>query len=219
MSDASYGRNMAFEAATGALGVLGVRLDPHQACNFLVEIEGLLVGGFSECTGLQAETEYLEYREGGVNDYVHRFAGPTKYPPLILKHGLTMIGGLWDWHQRVTEGNFKRRNGSIYLLNQMHLPIMVWNFKEAFPLKYTGPDLRADSASVAFESVELAHRGLSKPKDLIRALGAIAAYAEAGAEVAEMVELGTFAPNVAAAKAAAEKLWGRARRFAGWYGI
>jgi phage tail-like protein len=156
----SVGLNTAFAAPTN---LLGVRADPYQACNFLVEIEGVLVGGFSECTGLQVETEYLDYREGGLNDYVHRLAGPTKYPPLILKHGLTQIDGLWNWHQDVTQGKINRKNGTIYLLDKVRIPVMFWNFKEAFPLKYTGPDFRADSASVAFESVELAHRGLSRP--------------------------------------------------------
>jgi hypothetical protein len=40
---------------------------------------------------------------------------------------------------------------------------MFWDFKEAYPVKYTGPELRADSGSVAFESIELTHRGLSRP--------------------------------------------------------
>ena len=51
---------------------------------------------------------------------------------------------------------------------------MWWDFKEAFPVKWTGPDLRADSGSVAIESVELAHRGLSRP-GLATALAGIAA--------------------------------------------
>jgi phage tail-like protein len=156
----SVGLNAGFAALTN---VLGVRSDPYQACNFLVEIEGILAGGFSECSGLQVETETVEHREGGNNDYVHRFAGPTKYPPLILKHGITQIDGLWNWHQDVTQGTINRKNGTIYLLDKSHIPVMYWNFKEAFPVKYTGPDFRADSASVAFESVELAHRGLSRP--------------------------------------------------------
>jgi phage tail-like protein len=143
--------------------VAGGRSDPYQAFNFLVEIEGILAGSFSECTGLQVETEYFDYREGGINDYVHRFAGPTKHPFLILKRGITRIDGLWNWHQDVTRGTINRKNGTIYLLDKMHSRIMSWNFKEAFPVKYTGPEFRADSASVAFESVELAHRGLSRP--------------------------------------------------------
>jgi phage tail-like protein len=156
----SVGLNTAFAALTN---LLGIRSDPYQAFNFLVEIEGILAGSFSECTGLQVETEYFDYREGGVNDFVHRFAGPTKYPPLILKHGLTQLDGLWNWHQDVTHGTINRKNGTIYLLDNKRIPMMWWNFKEAYPVKYTGPDFRADSANVAFESVELTHRGLSRP--------------------------------------------------------
>ena len=141
----------------------GVRADPYQIFNFLVEIEGILAGGFSECSGLQVETECFDYREGGVNEYVHRFAGPTRYPPLVLKHGLTQIDGLWNWHQDVIQGKIERKNGTIYLLDKQRMPVMWWDFKEAFPYKWTGPELHADSNNVAIESVELAHRGLSRP--------------------------------------------------------
>jgi phage tail-like protein len=152
-------------AALGlAANLLGVRADPYLGFNFLVEIEGILAGGFSECSGLQVETETFEYREGGQNEYAHRFAGPTKYPPLILKHGLTPIDGLWAWHQEVAlSQKVSRRNGTIYLLNKQQVPVLWWDFKEAFPVKWTGPELRADSSSVAIESVELSHRGLSRP--------------------------------------------------------
>ena len=140
--------------------------DPYQVFNFLIEIEGLVIGGFSECSGLQVETEIFEYREGGLNDYVHNFVGPTTYPPLVLKHGLTSIDGLWDWHQEmVNQGvnqGIRRRNGTIYLLDQQRNLAKVWNFKQAFPYKWTGPELLADSSEVAFESVELVHRGLKQ---------------------------------------------------------
>ncbi len=156
----SLGLNAAFAAVTN---LLGVRADPYQVFNFMVEIEDILAGGFSECSGLQVETEVFDYREGGVNEYVHRFAGPTKYPPLVLKHGLTQIDGLWGWHQDVLAGDISRKNGTIYLLDKQRIPVMWWDFKDAFPYKWTGPDLRASSNEVAFESVELAHRGLSRP--------------------------------------------------------
>src|SRR5262245_38091881 len=144
--------------------LLGIRMDPYQGFNFLVEIEGILSGGFSECTGLVVETEVLEYREGGQNEFVHRLPGPTKYPPLVLKHGLTEIEGLWDWHQDVIQWKVERKNGTIYLLNKRGLPVIWWDFKDAYPIKYTGPELRANSGEVAFESIELVHCGLSRPK-------------------------------------------------------
>jgi phage tail-like protein len=167
----TLGVNAAFAAATN---LLGVRADPYQGFNFLVEIEGILAGGFSECSGLQVESEFTDYREGGLNDYVHRFAGPTKYPPLILKHGLTQIDGLWAWHQDVTQQKIVRHNGTIYLLDKTRVPVMWWDFKDALPVKWTGPDLRADSGSVAIESIELAHRGLSRPQ-LATALASLGA--------------------------------------------
>ncbi len=138
-------------------------LDPFHAFNFFVEIEGLLVAGFSECSGLQVETEVQEYAEGGLNDYTHHFRGRTKYSPLVLKRGLTINNQLWRWHQQVIQGTFERKNGTIYLMNQMHVPVIWWNFKKAFPSKWTGPELRATSAEVAIESVELIHQGLSSP--------------------------------------------------------
>lgn len=173
---ASLGLNAAFSLATN---LLGIRSDPYQGFNFMVEIEGVLAGGFSECTGLQAEIETEEYREGGVNEYVHRFIGRTRYSPLILKHGLTQIDGLWTWYQEVSQGinskkPFSRSNGTIYLLDKKSIPVMWWNFKEAYPYKWTGPEFRADSGNVAFESVELAHRGLSRPSlgGLVAGIGA-----------------------------------------------
>lgn len=157
----TLGINAAFSAGSN---LLGVRNDPYTAFNFLVEIEGLLVGGFSEVTGLQIETEVEEYREGGRNGYIHKLAGPTRYPAnLVLKHGLTDIESLWSWHQEIVKGNIERKNGTIYLLDRRQLPAMWWDFKGAYPVKWTGPELRADANNVAVETVELVHQGISKP--------------------------------------------------------
>jgi phage tail-like protein len=157
----SIGANIGLSIAAG---MTGLRVDPYQGCNFVVEIGQLLVGGFTEIGGLQVQTDVYEYREGGVNGYVHRFAGATQHPLLILKHGLSPIDGMWAWHQDVVAGVIQRRNGTIYLLDKQQMPLMWWDFSDALPVKWTGPDLRAESASVAFESLELAHHGLSRPR-------------------------------------------------------
>src|SRR4051794_13359252 len=108
---AAIGTNIGISIAAG---LAGLRIDPYQSCNFVIEIVGLLAGGFSECSGLQVELEMHEYREGGQNDFIHRFAGAAKHPPLVLKHGLSAMDGLWGWHQDVASGNIQRRNGTIY---------------------------------------------------------------------------------------------------------
>ena len=168
---ATFGLN----AAVAAAGQLGVRLDPYLGFNFLVEIEGLVVGGFTEVTGLQVETVVETYREGGVNDYEHKLPGPTRYPAnLVLKHGITEIDSLWAWHQDVTAGVVERRNGTIYLLGPVREPVMWWNVREACPVRWTGPELRAESNTVAAETVELVHRGIQRPS-LASAVAGVAA--------------------------------------------
>lgn len=151
-------------AAAVGKGALGVRNDPYGGYNFLVEFEGLIAGGFSEVTGLQIETTVETYREGGLNDYQHKLPGPTNYPAnLVLKSGITDFQLMWSWYDDVRSGKVKRRNGSIYLLDRKGLPAMWWDFAGAYPVKWSGPDLRAESNTVAFESLEFVHRGITKP--------------------------------------------------------
>lgn len=155
------GFNTPLSSATGAPGT---RNDPYLGASFLVEIEGLVVGGFSEVTGLQVETEVEDYREGGENGFVHRLPGPTRYPTnLTLRRGITDVDTLWAWHHEVTRGRIVRRNGTIYLLDAQRLPVLSWDFAEAYPVRWSGPDFRADGGAVAVEAVELVHKGISRP--------------------------------------------------------
>lgn len=177
----TLGMNAAFSAGTS---LLGIRNDPYQACNFFVEIEGLIIGGFTEVTGLQLEVEVESYREGGVNGYIHQLPGPARYPAnLVLKHGVTDIETLWSWQDDVAKGTIKRKSGTIYLLDQRRLPATWWDFYDAYPVRWIGPELRADSSTVAVETLELVHRGISKPKlstAVAAARGILAAAGDVG---------------------------------------
>mgnify|MGYP000877727429 CR=1 FL=1 len=135
-------------------------LDPFPSHRFLVEIHGLLVAGFSEVSGLSVQTDYEEYAEGGVNDYVHRFPARTRHEPIVLKRGVTMSSVLWDWYADVVSGKVVRRDGSIILFNNRLWEFRRWNFYEAFPVKWVGPALDASRSEVAVESIELVHNGL-----------------------------------------------------------
>ncbi len=141
---------------------VGERKDPYSSFHFLVEIDGLVVAGFSEASGLQAETQIETYREGGVNDYVHRLPKETTYQNIVLKRGITDSDVLWKWHQDVVSGKIERRSGYIVLLDSEGNETWRWNFLDAYPAKWTGPDLRAENSTVAFESIELVHNGIKK---------------------------------------------------------
>jgi phage tail-like protein len=140
----------------------GDRRDPYGSFRFRLEIDSVIVAGFSEVSGLGVETEVEERGEGGVNDHVHSFAKGTRSPRLILKRGLTDSDALWRWHQEVVAGRIQRQSGRVLLFDSTGNEKWRWNFDGAYPVKWTGPDLRADENAVAFESVELVHRGLGK---------------------------------------------------------
>jgi len=136
------------------------RVNAHGSFRFWVEISGLLVGGFSEVSGLQAETELHEFAEGGVNEYIHRFPKRKKYPPIALKRGLTSSNELWDWFQESNTGKINRKSGSIIMEDLKKTELCRWNFFEAYPVKWIGPDFNSSKSSVAIETLEIVHNGL-----------------------------------------------------------
>jgi phage tail-like protein len=143
----------------------GSRVDPFRGYNFAVEIEGLVAGGFSEVSGLELELEVQEYREGGMNGFVHKRAGPAKYASnLVLRRGMTDSKVLWNWYWDVTQGTIQRKNVSILLMDEAGEEKVRWNFEQAYPVKWAGPGFKAGANEVAVESVELAHKGLMNVK-------------------------------------------------------
>lgn len=154
---------IAFGLNAAAL-TLGERVDPYLGVNFLVEIEGLIVGGFSRVEGLESTIDTEDYSEGGRNDYVHKILKGTQYAPLQLSHGLTDNDTLWQWHDRTRRGVVQRKNGTIMLLDARRVPVAWWNIAEALPIRWTGPVLDATSdGQVAIERIDLVHRGITTP--------------------------------------------------------
>jgi phage tail-like protein len=147
----------------GSWAAAALRLPPFLTFNFAVEVEGLLVAGFSEVSGLEGEVSVEEYREGGVNDHAHKLPGQSSQANLVLRHGLTSLSTLWNWYYATTQGDIQRRNGTIILLSPRQIPVMWWNFRNALPVRWTGPALNAASDEAGAESLELAHEGLTVP--------------------------------------------------------
>jgi phage tail-like protein len=137
------------------------RQDPFRAFNFLVEIDGVAVAAFMEVSGLDSETEVIEYRTGDSKvSSTLKLPGLTKYANLVLKRGLTRDLSLWQWRKTVVDGRSERRNGVIVLMAEDRTPALRWTFRNGWPCKWEGPDLNAKASEVAIETLELAHEGL-----------------------------------------------------------
>jgi phage tail-like protein len=167
---------------------VGFRFDPAPSYLFFVELSGLLVAFFTECSGLKVERKMEEIKEGGLNDYVHKLPGRLEYKNIVLKRGLSMSRALWDWFmQGRHDCNVKRLNFSIIqgapgqnlataiaggtmgmaemafgMLGKGFGKVKHWDVENAWPVKWEMSALKAsDSKTVAIETLEIAHHGLS----------------------------------------------------------
>ena len=127
---------------------------------FQVVIPGIdTIGMFKECEGLEVEIEVLEYAEGGNYEFVHKFPGRARYPNLRLSRGLTKEDNFLKWLM-ATKTQAERKEVTIKLLEGRGQVARQWTFADAFPVRWTGPNLSAGSAAAADESLEIAHSGL-----------------------------------------------------------
>ena len=142
---------------------------PVPKFHFQVEWGGGFQIGFTEVSGLDFETEVIEYREGNSQIYNKtKQPGLTKYSNITLKRG-TFEGDFdffteWKKTYFFQEGNSTgsqyRREVTIKLLNENHEPIITWVLANAWPSKVQSTDLKADANEVAIETMELVHEGL-----------------------------------------------------------
>lgn len=136
------------------------RTDPFLAFRYEVQLDDLPVAGFSEIGGLALETQVMDYAEGGLNSHVHKLPGRTQQQPLVLKRGI-VDRELWRWYWDVTQGVVRRRSGSVVVKDPAGgEDVLTFQFRDAFPAKWQGPQLNAGQSAVAVETLELVHEGL-----------------------------------------------------------
>ena len=144
------------------MATTSVRVDPFRTFNFRIEIDGLTVGAFRECSGLTADGNSVEYREGtDVARSVRKLIGLQTYGNITLKRGYTPNRELWTWYTNIVNGQSDRRNGTIVLMNEARVDVMRWDVENMWIKKIEAPSFNATANEVAMESVEIVHEGLS----------------------------------------------------------
>ncbi len=130
--------------------------------HFQVEWGGTRIG-FTEVSGLDVETEPVEYREGSSPEYSKiKMPGMQKYGNITLKRGTFRSDNeFYQWWNTVNLNTIERRDIIISLMNEEHEPVVTWKIKNAWPAKIQSTDLKADGNEVAIESMEIVHEGLT----------------------------------------------------------
>lgn len=139
---------------------------PLPKFHFQVDWGGTKIA-FTEVSGLDVETEVIEYREGSSPEYSKiKMPGMQKFSNITMKRG-TFKGDneYYGWWNTVKLNTIERRDITISLLNEEHEPVVVWKVKNAWPTKVQSTDLKADGNEVAIESIEVVHEGLVVQND------------------------------------------------------
>jgi len=134
----------------------GSRNDPFSVFNFQVHIDGVGDAVFSECSGLETDSDVIEYRTGDEDIRVRKLPGLKKFTNIVLKHGFTDNKALWEWRKKVLDGKTERSHGSVVLLNEARQKALEWTFDQGWPVKWVGPTLNAKTNEVAIETLEIA---------------------------------------------------------------
>jgi len=144
---------------------------PVARYHFKVFIEGIGQLSFQEVTGLEQEVDVVEYRYGSAtNFHMLKLPGLVKHPNLVCKKGVyqgdeelsTLFKELDNSKKFYSDGN--TRKGlvlTILLLDGKKQPIMTWMIEQAFPAKYSSPELKSDANEIAIEYMEFTYEHLS----------------------------------------------------------
>lgn len=146
-----------------------LRFDPAPAYLFIVELGGLVVAEFTECSGLGMEREVYEYQEGGYNNFVRKLPGPSSYSNIVLRRGVTVSPVLYSWYSAgIYNAWVLKLNFSIILGAPMQgtmfdgfAKVKHWDVEGAFPVRWSGPEMNTSSGETAIEEIEIAHHGLT----------------------------------------------------------
>lgn len=117
---------------------------------------------FQEVSGISMEMDTEEITEGGNNSFKHRIPTSVKHSNLILKRGMVPNNSeLAAWCMDALSGNLTNqiepKTIIISLLNENGLPVMVWKFVNAWPVKWAVADLNSMNNEMLIESLEFAY--------------------------------------------------------------
>lgn len=150
--------------------------DPLVGINFFLEFDGVQIGSFRECSGLEVEVEIIESKETDPTGkmIIRKIPGANKYTPIVMKKGQTSDMKLWEAFKKNLSnqsaagqrpGAFTRKSGAVVIKDVTgQSEVARYSFTEAWISKYKGGELNATSNNLAIEEVTIVHEMLVREK-------------------------------------------------------
>jgi len=118
---------------------------------------------FQEVSGLDTETQVIEYRHS--NSPTHstiKMPGIKKFGSVTMKKGIfRKDDDFWRWYSAIKMNTNKRVSVVVQLLDERGKVTMTWTLANAWPTKISAPTLKSDGNEVAIQSIEIAHEGIT----------------------------------------------------------
>ena len=136
--------------------------------SFVLEVDSVPMATFRKCSGIESETETIEFKEATKDGkmIIRKAPGAMKWSDITLERRVDSSTALWEWRKEVIDGDIDRarRTGAIVIKDSTQKEVARWNFEGGWPSKYTGADLDAGANDIAAEKVVITHEGLVRIK-------------------------------------------------------
>jgi phage tail-like protein len=135
------------------------RQDPYRSFNFILELDGAPLGGFTEVSGLSDDLSAVDDRAATEPATLARkLPALGKVASITLQRGAANRKALFEWQ---AAGADAHRHATIVLRDESRQPVARWRVANAWPTKVVGPSLSATGNDVAIELLELTHEGVT----------------------------------------------------------
>jgi len=131
---------------------------------FSVDIGNETDLAFQEVSGLDFETEVIEYRHGNSPGFsTIKMPGLMKYGDVTLKKGVFATDNkFYDWINAISLNTYERLTVVIRLMDENKAARMTWTLTNAFPQKVTPTDMNSQSSEAGIETLVLTHEGITQ---------------------------------------------------------
>lgn len=134
---------------------------------FHVSVDGVDLGGWARCQGLEVKFNPEPQKEGGNYQYETILPGWIKYPPVTLQRAINSAdtekvqSWLRDRAAGWIDANKSGGGGTaqITLFDAHAQKVAAWTLRNVYPDSWKGPDLDAMTLGIATEQLVLAHEG------------------------------------------------------------